>query len=179
MGNGMTSGSFSQVRVPGPPLRVTDRDREAAVVVLQTSYTVGRLTRAEHDARVGQALSAQTYAQLDVLTADLPERPDYPDAPVPPGPRRTNGFAVAALVCGVAQPFTGGLSTIPAIAFGHVARSQIRRTGEDGRSMATWGLALGWAGLATIVVGLLAVIGVVVLITHGATAPTIHARPGP
>lgn len=174
----MTSGSFSQVRVPGPPLRVTDRDREAAVEVLQTSYTVGRLTRAEHDARVGQALSALTYAQLDALTADLPERPAYPDAPVLPGPRSTNGFAVAALVCGVAQPFTAMLSTIPAIVFGHVARSQIRRTGEDGRSMATWGLALGWAGLSAIVVILLAVIAVVVLIAHGVTTPpVVHARP--
>jgi hypothetical protein len=132
------------------PLRATDRDREATVTVLQACYAEGRLDKAEHDTRVGQALTAQTYADLDRLTIDLPQRPAYPDAPAGPAVtrrRHTNGYAVAALICGVAQPFTGGLSTIPAIAFGHVARSQIRRSGDDGKTMATWGLALGWAGI--------------------------------
>jgi hypothetical protein len=150
--------------MPGlPALRVTDRDRDAAIAVLQSSYTIGRLTRAEHDARVGQALAAATYPELDVLTADLPERPVYPDAPVPvlpPSQRHVNGFAVAALICGAAQPVTGMLSTIPAIAFGHVAKAQIRRTGEDGSAMATWGLVLGWTGLGVIA---LIVLGIVLL----------------
>jgi hypothetical protein len=152
----------------GPPIRATDRDRDAAIAVLQDCFTEGRLTRAELEARVGQALAAQTYAQLDSLTADLPQRPGYPGAPAVPGPRHTNGFAVAALICGVAQPFTGMLSTIPAIAFGHVARSQIRRTGENGRSMATWGLALGWAGLAFLVLLLFGIIATVVVVSRPA-----------
>jgi hypothetical protein len=151
---------------PASPIRATDRDRDATIAVLQACYTEGRLTRAEHDARVGQALAAQTYAQLDSLTADLPQRQGYPDAPVAPGPRHTNGFAVASLICGVAQPFTGMLSTIPAIAFGHVARSQIKRTGDDGRSMATWGLALGWTGLAFLVLLLLGIIAAVVAVSQ-------------
>jgi hypothetical protein len=88
-----------------------------------------------------------------------------------PQPRRTNGLAVAALICGVAQPFTGGLTTLPAIALGHIARGQIRRTGEDGRGMATWGLALGWAGLAVVV---LAVIGFVAVIGMLAGSATGH-----
>jgi Domain of unknown function (DUF4190)/Domain of unknown function (DUF1707) len=171
MGRDMTSGSFGQVRVPAAPIRVTDRDRDTAIGVIQTSYTVGRLTRAEHDTRVGQALAAQTYAQLDLLTADLPERPVYPDAPVAAGPRRTNGLAVAALVCGLAQPFTGMLSTIPAIAFGHVARGQIRRTGEDGQSMATWGMALGWAGLIAVVMAVIGIIAFVVFIASSFRVP--------
>lgn len=167
----MTPDSFSQAREPGPPIRATDRDRDAAIGVLQASYSVGRLTSAEHEARVGQALSARTYAQLDALIADLPGRPGYPDAPGVPQPRRTNGLAVAALICGVAQPFTGGLTTLPAIALGHIARGQIRRTGEDGRGMATWGLALGWAGLAVVV---LAVIGFVAVIGMLAGSATGH-----
>jgi Domain of unknown function (DUF4190)/Domain of unknown function (DUF1707) len=155
-----TGGGPGQPGPPAPPLRATDRDREATISVLQACYTEGRLDKDEHDVRVGRALAAQTYLDLDSLTADLPQRPAYPDAPVRPGPRRTNGLAVAALVCGIAQPFTGGLSTIPAIAFGHVARGQIRRTGDNGKGMATWGLALGWAGIAfvlVIVLGLIAV----------------------
>jgi hypothetical protein len=172
MSSDTTPGSFSRPRTVTPLIRATDRDRDAAIGVLQASYTEGRLTMAEHDTRVGQALAAQTYAELDTLTADLPLRPTYPDAPVPPAPsfpplpRRTNGLAVASLICGLAQPFTGMLSTIPAIALGHVARGQIRRTGEEGRTMATWGVILGWAGVAAILMGLVAFILAVAFIVH-------------
>ncbi|HUZ25693.1 MAG TPA: DUF1707 and DUF4190 domain-containing protein [Streptosporangiaceae bacterium] len=156
---------FTQPQAPVAPIRATDRDRDAAIGVLQASYTVGRLTKAEYDTRIGRALTAQTYAELDVLTADLPGQPGYPDAPALPQPRHTNGLAIAALLCGVAQPFTGMLTTIPAIALGHIARGKIRRTGEDGRSMATWGLALGWAGLAALVAFVLVILAFVVLVS--------------
>jgi hypothetical protein len=178
MSSNTTPGSFSRPRTVTPLIRATDRDRDAAIQVLQTSYTEGRLTMAEHDARVSQALSAQTYAELDSLTTDLPLRPTYPDAPVlpmPPVQRRTNGLAIAALVCGVTQPFTGMLTTIPAIILGHVARGQIRQTGEDGNSMATWGLVLGWAGAAAIVMLLTAVFVAFAAFTH---THGIHVRTG-
>jgi Domain of unknown function (DUF1707)/Domain of unknown function (DUF4190) len=152
----------------GPPIRATDRDRDVAIEVVQASYTEGRLTRDEHDTRIGQVLSAQTYTQLDMLIADLPGRPRYPDAPaVPAVPqhRPTNGLAVAALVCGVAQPLTGMLTTIPAIVLGHAARGQIRSRGDDGESLATWGLMLGWAGLATVLVFVLGIVAIVVLLS--------------
>jgi uncharacterized protein DUF1707/uncharacterized protein DUF4190 len=171
-GQGSLGGRAGQPGPPAPPLRATDRDREATVTVLQSCYTEGRLTKDEHDTRVGRALAAQTYLDLDSLTADLPQRPAYPDAPgVPgvPGRPHTNSYAVAALICGLAQPLTGMLSTIPAIAFGHVARGQIRRTGDEGRAMATWGLALGWAGLAFVLV---IVLGMVALFAAYAAAPT-------
>lgn len=147
----------------GPPVRATDRDRDATIDVLQESYATGRLTADEHAARVGLAMAARTYADLDRLTADLPRRAFYPDAPRPPLPRRTNGYAIAALACGAAQPLTFMLTTIPAIVFGHVARRQIRETGEDGGGMATWGLALGWTGAAAIVLVILLFLGVAVL----------------
>jgi hypothetical protein len=62
---------------------------------------------------------------------------------------RTNGLAIAALVCGIAQ-FVGFwlLGTIPAIILGHMARKQIRQTGEQGAGMATAGLVLGYIGVA-------------------------------
>ena len=153
----------------GPPVRATDRDRDAAIDVLQESYATGRLTADEHAARVGQAMAARTYADLDRLTADLPRRPIYPDAPRPSLPRRTNGYAMAALACGAAQPLTFMLTTIPAIIFGHVARRQIRETGEDGSLMATWGLALGWAGVAAIVLVIVVVVVATVLFTRSAS----------
>jgi len=62
-------------------------------------------------------------------------------------------MAVASLVCGIGQIFFWFLAGVPAIVFGHVARRQIRQTGEAGSGMATAGLALGYVGvLAPIVV---------------------------
>jgi Domain of unknown function (DUF1707)/Domain of unknown function (DUF4190) len=158
----MASDGFGRAQAPPPMVRATDRDRDAAISVIQASYTAGRVTRDEHDERVGRALAAQTYAELDMLTADLPGRPWYPDVPAIPRPPHTNGLAVAALICALLQPFTGMLTTIPAIVLGHVARGQIRRTGDDGSSMATWGMALGWAGAFSVIVLVLFIAAVVV-----------------
>jgi hypothetical protein len=71
--------------------------------------------------------------------------------------RRTNSLAIAALVCGILQnfiPFTG----IAAIICGHMAKSQIRRTGEDGWGLATAGLILGYIGLAFALLVLLLIV---------------------
>jgi hypothetical protein len=76
-------------------------------------------------------------------------------------PARTNPLAIASLVCGIGQPFTGFLSTIPAIVLGHMARREIRRTGEDGKGLATVGLVLGWTGFAMLVVACLFIVVIV------------------
>ena len=75
-------------------------------------------------------------------------RPGIRWLPVAP---RTNPLAIASLVCGLAQPFTGGLTMIPAVVLGHVAHDQIRRTGERGGALATVGLVLGWIGVSVVV----------------------------
>ncbi len=62
--------------------------------------------------------------------------------PVNPG---TNSLAVVALVLGIVFPLL-------AIPFGHIARGQIRRTGEQGAGLALAGLILGYLGLAGFVV---------------------------
>lgn len=53
-------------------LRASDADRDHITEVLKAAFVEGRLTKDELDARVGQALSAGTYATLAGLTADLP-----------------------------------------------------------------------------------------------------------
>jgi hypothetical protein len=84
----------------------------------------------------------------------------------------TNGLAVAALICGVAQiAFLGPLVGIPAIILGHVARSRIRQTGEQGAGMALAGLILGYIGLA------LTVLFVIILIAVASSVQTGTARP--
>jgi hypothetical protein len=79
--------------------------------------------------------------------------------PYPPA-RPTNGLAIAALVCGVGA-FVTGITFIPAIICGHLARREIRRTGEQGDGMAVAGLVCGYVGgilsiAIILVVGLLA-----------------------
>ena len=83
--------------------------------------------------------------------------PVQPAYPVPYGyqghqgygaPAPTNGMAIASLVTGLlgwtAIPL---ISSLAAIVLGHVARAQIRRTGEQGRGMALAGLILGYIGI--------------------------------
>jgi len=60
----------------------------------------------------------------------------------------TNGLAIASLVLGIV--WLSGLGSLLAVIFGHVARGQIRRTGQRGKGLATAGLILGYVGLAVI-----------------------------
>lgn len=62
----------------------------------------------------------------------------------------TNGYAVASLICGIGV-FMVGVTFIPAIICGHIARAQIKRTGQDGDGLALAGLILGYIGLVSVV----------------------------
>ena len=139
-------------------LRASTADREHAIDVLKTGFAEGRLTKEEYDTRAGQAFAARTIGDLVVITGDLPD--GLPGSAVWPASDRTNGMALAALACGLGQPFTGFLSTIPAILLGHMARREIRRTGERGMGAATFGLALGWIGCSLLLLIVLLMAGV-------------------
>jgi hypothetical protein len=143
---------YGQPGYPQPGMRAAAADRERAMDILKAAYTEGRLSKEEFDARSGRVLAARTYGELHTLVADLPSGPAgvapynpgyYPVPVVPPN----NGLAVGALVCGIAEFFTLGLAAIPAVILGHVARSQIRRTGERGDGMAIAGLVLGYLAI--------------------------------
>jgi Domain of unknown function (DUF1707)/Domain of unknown function (DUF4190) len=142
-------------------MRAADADRDRVAGFLNTAYIEGRLSKDEHDARLESALSARTYGDLEQVIADLPVAQATMVAPPAVTPvAGTNGLAIASLACGLAQFVFGPLATIPAIVFGHVARSQIKRTGEQGAGLALAGLALGWVavilGIVLIVVSLAA-----------------------
>jgi hypothetical protein len=152
-------------------LLASTADRESAVEVLKAGYAEGRLTKEEYDARAGQAFAARTLGDLARVTADLPGG-SVADPPWRTAPARTNPLAAGSLACGIGQLFFGPLATIPAIVLGHMARREIRRTGEDGAGLATAGLVLGWMGAALVLLVSLSMVAFVALLArHGAPVP--------
>jgi hypothetical protein len=150
-------------------MRAADADRDRVAGILSTAYSEGRLSRDEYDARLESALSALTHADLDHLVTDLPAAQATGLTPaattmVTPS-ARTNGLAIASLACGLAQFAFGPLATIPAIVLGHMARSQIRRTGEQGAGLALAGLVLGWGAV---------ILGIVLIAVALAIAAGMH-----
>lgn len=63
-------------------LRASDAEREQVAERLRQAAMEGRLLPEELEERIGAALSARTYGELDVLVADLP-------VPLPPRRRPT------------------------------------------------------------------------------------------
>lgn len=140
-----------------PTMRAAAADRERTMDVLKAAFTEGRLSKSEFDERSARVFASRTYADLNALVADLPVGAGGPALPLvypagyyPPVPAKTNGFAVGALICGMI-PFFGG---IPAVILGHVARGQIRQTGERGDGLAVAGLILGylWVSLWMLII---------------------------
>ena len=133
---------------PVPSVRASDADRDRAIDALIDAFTEGRLTTEELSARTEQAYQARTYAELAMVSADLPAVPPARPAPSQPGgpatdltataQRRTNPLAVAALVCSLIPGPTG----LAALILGIVALRQIRRTGERGTALAAAALAI-------------------------------------
>jgi hypothetical protein len=71
-------------------------------------------------------------------------------------------------VLGVAEFFTMGLTAIPAIICGHMAKKEMRLTGQRGDGLATSGLVLGY--MAVIFWGILIALSIVsVVITSTGT----------
>lgn len=74
----------------------------------------------------------------------------YPAQPYPaqPYPERTNALAVTSLIAGIigwcALPLFAG---VVAVVLGHIARRQIRRTGEQGSGLALGGIVLGYLNI--------------------------------
>jgi hypothetical protein len=94
--------------------------------------------------------------------------PTYQPQQQPPGyavGRPTNTLAVVSLALGIAGyvvlPFVAGIA---AIVTGHLARGQIRQTGEGGGGFALAGLILGYVNVAltVIVIAIIVIIAVII-----------------
>jgi len=164
-------------------MRASSADRERAVDVLKAGFTEGRLTQDEYNDRMGRAYAARTYGDLAALTADLPAGaspvPAWPvPAYQPPPPSGTNSLAIASMVLGVAEFFTGGLTAIPAVVCGHIARRQMKQTAQRGDGLATSGLVLGYMAIIFWSVLIAAsLVGVAISIAHNGQFP--QGPPGP
>lgn len=162
---GPAPGSRSQMIAYQPAMLADAAARERAADVLKAGLAEGRLTRAEHDDRAARAHAARTYGELAPLVADLPcgvsgAVVHYPATGYPPAQRPApviNSLALAALICGLAEIPTLGLTAVPAIVLADRARQQIRETGERGEALAVTGLALGWTAVVLIISVILAI----------------------
>ncbi|MGH3405628.1 MAG: DUF1707 and DUF4190 domain-containing protein [Streptosporangiaceae bacterium] len=159
----------------------SDADRANVQAILNRAYAEGRLSQPDFEARAAQVAGSETNDQLSQLTADLGAPVPPPAAPgwgaPPPGyapmpypPRPTNQLAIAALVCGCAQLFFSVLTGIPAVILGHIARRQIRETGENGDGMALAGLILGYVGIGLSVIFAVIIVLVIVAAVHDQNA---------
>jgi hypothetical protein len=66
--------------------RASYTDREQAIDALKAAYVQGRLTKDEFDARIAQTFTARTYAELVMVTADIPA--GLAGVQTPPKPHR-------------------------------------------------------------------------------------------
>jgi hypothetical protein len=148
-----------------PQLRASDADRDAAALRLREAAVEGRLDSEELEQRIGEVYAARWTGDLERLTADITPQPAPIVAPPPtapphcygpyPPPAETNGMAIASLVAGFL--WLGWLGSFAAVVFGHVALSQIKESQgrQTGRGTAIAGLALGYSGVATLVLVML------------------------
>jgi hypothetical protein len=145
-----------------PSMRAAAADRERTVDVLKAGFTEGRLTQEEYNDRMGRAYGARTYAELLALTADLPTGAMPVAWPMPayqpPVSTSTNSLARASLILGVAEFFSMGLTAVPAVICGHVAKREMKLSGQRGEGLATAGLVLGY--MAIIFWGIIIVLSV-------------------
>jgi len=116
-------------------LRTSHVDREQAVDVLKAAFVRGRLTKDEFDRRVGRVLASRTYADLDALTADLPDEATsaQPSAEHAREPGRVLSFKTAARV--------GAIGAFPSMASAVVVVQSSRVPAVAG------GLLVGLTGL--------------------------------
>jgi hypothetical protein len=125
-------------------MRTSAAEREDTIDVLKTAFAEGRLTQQEYEDRIGLALRPLTYAELAVLTSDLPAglpgSLGPPSGSLPqPASRPVNRTAVASLVCALVLPAVPLL----AVLLGLIAHGQIQQRHERGAGLATAGMIIG------------------------------------
>lgn len=81
-------------------LRASDADRELVIETLKAAYVYGLVTKDEFDARVSQTFAARTYAELAVITADVPAGLAAAPPPLKPAAARASAPVTANVTAG-------------------------------------------------------------------------------
>jgi hypothetical protein len=92
----------------GGNLRASHADREHVLEVLKAAFVQGRLNKDELDTRVGQTLASRTYAELAMVTADIPRGPmgsQPPRKPAPAPPAHPENKVVNSCACATLAVF--------------------------------------------------------------------------
>jgi hypothetical protein len=155
----------------GDRLRAGHADREQVIEALKDAFVHGRLTKDELDTRAGQALAARTYADLAVLTADIPPAPARAAPPRPPAPARRRPLVRAA----------AGSGGCLVIAF---AAMQVAERADPGNTPGTLPGSLAFPSFlvanAAVVAALFIVIyGVVIAVEQRRSRRQLPPSPGP
>jgi hypothetical protein len=104
-------------------------------------------------------------------TAPVTALPTTPAPPIAAG--QTNTLAVVSLVSAIGAPFghligVGGITLIiVSIVTGHMARSQIKKTGESGDGLAIAGLIISYVHLALTVLVVIFFFGLILAFVAG------------
>jgi Domain of unknown function (DUF1707) len=100
-------------------LRASHADRERVIGTLKAAYAYGLVTKEEFDARVSQTFAARTYAELAVITADIPAGLAPAPPTLRPGPAAANPPVAANVTAGdraiMAAVIVGGLAMVAAL----------------------------------------------------------------
>lgn len=96
--------------------------------------------------------------------APVPHDPYAGGYPDPRYVRRTNGLATVSLILSLAGLVTYGMTSVVGVILGHIARSQIKHSGEAGAGLALGGLISGYC-----IIGLMGVLMVVSVLISFAT----------
>jgi hypothetical protein len=76
-------------------MRASHADRERVIDTLKAAYVYGLVTKDEFDERASQTFAARTYAELAVITADIPAGLAPAPSPLRPVPAKANPPAPA------------------------------------------------------------------------------------
>jgi len=107
------------------------------------------------------------YAPADRLSALSGRLSGYPVwLRAVPWSEKTNGLAIASLICSLAA-FACGFGAIAGVICVHFGRGQIRRTGREGSGLALAGLIIGDA---VIVLGIAYIVIIAVVITKSCSS---------
>ncbi|WP_067825949.1 DUF1707 and DUF4190 domain-containing protein [Nocardia inohanensis] len=147
----------------GEHFLASDTDRERTVEALKQNFQAGRIGVDQLSERIGQALAARTFADLDIAMHGLPSIrtsiPVYPNMPpgYPPTPmfyqpmpeKRQRGMGITAFVLSVFGVICG-ITAVPAVVLGLVALAIDSERDDKGFAIAgvavggMWMMLFGW-----------------------------------